>query len=59
MLLLKIKKKTTIFCSLDLHNKLSVVVILALEFPDLFLNIDFFLAFVMTYCCEAMTKTAI
>lgn len=56
----KLKKKTTFFSNLDWHNKLYVVVILALEFPDLFLNIDFFfLAFVMTYCCEAMTKTAI
>lgn len=42
MLLLKIKKKTLFFSNLDLHNKLYVVVILALEFPDLFLNIDFF-----------------
>lgn len=42
MLLLKIKKKPTIFSNLDLHNKSYVVVILALEFPDLFLNIDFF-----------------
>lgn len=58
MLFFKIKKKPLFFSNLDLHNKLSVVVIQALEFPDLFLNIDFFLASVMTYCCEAMTKTA-
>lgn len=38
-------KKNTFFSNLDLHNKLYVVVILALEFPDLFLNIDFFFSF--------------
>lgn len=58
MLLFKIKKPL-FFSNLDLHNKLSVVVILALEFPDLFLNIDFFFSFCHDSCYGAMTKNAI